>query len=110
MSEILRKEAEKLATLPYMTEITLDETTKGERVYFARILELEGCFGQGKTPEEAAQNLNLAKIDFIIGLLEDKLPIPRPTTTSSTSNTFTRIYKGSKLESSKRYDAVLVAT
>jgi predicted RNase H-like HicB family nuclease len=108
MDEALRKKAERLATLPYMTEIVLDETTEGERVYLARALELEGCFGQGKTPEEAAQDLSQAKIDFILSLLEDNLAIPRPTTTSSTSNTFTRIYRGSKLESSKRLEAASV--
>ena len=108
MNETFRKEAEKLATLPYMTEIVLDETTEGERIYLARTLELEGCFGQGKTFEDAVQDLNLAKIDFILSLLEDGLPIPRPTTTSSTSSTFTSTYRGSKLESSKRYDAVMI--
>ncbi|NCP15646.1 type II toxin-antitoxin system HicB family antitoxin [bacterium] len=108
MNTNLREKAEKLATLPYITEIVQDETTDGQPIYLARTLELDGCLGQGKTIEEAIQDLNEAKIDFILSLLEDGMPIPQPTTTSSTSNTFTMSYRGTKIEHSKLYEAALV--
>jgi len=108
MNTNLRKKAEKLAALPYLTEIVQDETTDEQPIYLARILELEGCLGQGKTIEEAIQDLNEAKIDFILSLLEDHMPIPQPTTTSSTSNTFTMSFRGITMEHSKLYEAALV--
>ncbi len=81
------EKAEKLAELPFTVEVELDETTDSQPVYLARILELDGCMSQGETIEQAVENLRLAKIDFIQSLLEDGLPVPKPsilaTTTSS---------------------------
>ena len=108
MNTTLREKAENLAMLPHLVQINKDETTDGQLVYFAKILEFEGCFGQGKTIEEAIENLNQAKVDYILSLLEDGIPIPHPTTTSSTSNTFTKSYRGTEVDKSKLYEAVLV--
>jgi len=85
-----RKIAEKLAELPYSVEVALDETTEGQRVYTARVPELEGCFGQGHTIDEAISNLNEARVDFIESLLVDGVSVPQPSTlatkTSSSSS------------------------
>jgi predicted RNase H-like HicB family nuclease len=67
-----------LAKRPYSIRTSLDETTEGQPIYFARVSELDGCFGQGKTPEKAIADLRLAMIDFIESLLDDGLPVPDP--------------------------------
>ena len=89
-----RDQALKLAAHPYFIKVALDETTDGQPIYFAHVIELEGCFGQGETPEAAVTDLQAAMVDFIESLLEDGLPVPAPaelaiTTSSSTSKTFT---------------------
>jgi predicted RNase H-like HicB family nuclease len=58
---------------------SLDETTEGKPIYFARVFEIDGCFGQGETPEESIADLRLAIVDFIESLLVDGLPVPDPT-------------------------------
>jgi predicted RNase H-like HicB family nuclease len=88
-----RRKAETLAERPYFVKVVQDETTDGEKAWFASNPELEGCFGQGMSKEEAEINLKEARIDYIQSLLEDNLPVPIPqtiaTTTSSDSETFT---------------------
>jgi predicted RNase H-like HicB family nuclease len=74
-----RTKAEELARRPYFMMTALDATTEGHPMHFARVPEIEGCFGQGKTREEAIQDLRLAMVDFIESLLEDGLPVPEPT-------------------------------
>lgn len=70
--------AEELAARPYFILKLRDETTEGDPIYVARALEIENCFGQGNTPEEAEQDLRGALVDFIEGLLEDDLYVPEP--------------------------------
>jgi predicted RNase H-like HicB family nuclease len=93
MKTNLRQKAEILAERPYFVKVVQDETTEGEKVWVASNPELEGCFGQGVTQEEAEINLKEARIDFIHSLLEDNLPVPDPQTiatmTSSDSKTLT---------------------
>jgi predicted RNase H-like HicB family nuclease len=95
-----RNKAKELACRPYTVEVVLDETTDGRPVYMARTPELEGCFGQGETIDDAVNNLYEARVDFIQSLLEDGLPIPNPsilatTTTASLTTTLTLRYKQS---------------
>ena len=78
MDQVLLKKANKFASKSYLTVVTLDETTDGQPVYLARNLELPNCLGQGLTYEEAVQDLQLARVDYIYSLLEDNLPIPEP--------------------------------
>ena len=94
MDEKWVEQAKKLAIRPYFIKVTLDETTENEPIYLAHVLELEGCFGQGKNPQSAVADLKNAMIDFIASLLEDGLPVPEPadlvmTTSSATSKTYT---------------------
>jgi predicted RNase H-like HicB family nuclease len=88
MNEKWIEQAKELAMRPYFVKVVRDETTDGEPIYLAQVLELEGCFGQGETPEDAVADLKLAMVDYIASLLEDGLPVPNPadlvTTTSST--------------------------
>jgi predicted RNase H-like HicB family nuclease len=67
-----------LAERPYILKVTLDQTTDDQPVYFANVLEVEGCFGQGTTQEEAIADLKLAMVDFIESLLDDNMPVPEP--------------------------------
>ncbi|SRR6266498_823083 len=90
MNERWIQQAKELAMRPYFVKVVRDETTEDEPIYLAQVLELEGCFGQGETPEPAISDLKSAMIDYIASLLEDSLPVPNPadlvTTTSSTSS------------------------
>jgi predicted RNase H-like HicB family nuclease len=58
-----RAKAEILAKRPYLVMTTADTTTEGHPVYFAHVLEVEGCFGQGATHEVAIKDLHLAMVD-----------------------------------------------
>jgi predicted RNase H-like HicB family nuclease len=99
----IRSEAEKLASRPYIFMTSVDTTTAGHPVHFARVYEIEGCFGQGDTREEAIDDLRLALVDFIESLLEDELPVPGPAEISPTFGTaakgsYTFIREGRKLQ------------
>jgi predicted RNase H-like HicB family nuclease len=100
MNKNLRNKAKEIASQPYTVEVVLDETTDGQPVYVAKTPELEGCFGQGVTIDDAVKSLSEARIDFIQSLLEDNLPIPSPsilatTTTASLTSTLTLRYRQS---------------
>ncbi|MBL7162603.1 MAG: type II toxin-antitoxin system HicB family antitoxin [Anaerolineales bacterium] len=93
----LRNKAQKLAERSYVVEVLLDESTDGEPVFVALNPELEGCMGQGKTIEEAVNDLHEARIDYVYSLLEDDLFVPDPihlatTTSSSFSQTLSVSY------------------
>lgn len=98
-----RAKAETLAKRPYLVMTTFEETTDDQPIYFARVLELEGCFGQGDTSEAAIEDLRLARINFIESLLEDGLPVPEPTRLVNTTlgaaaeTTLTFVGQGNKL-------------
>jgi len=74
----IRSQAEDLARRPYLIKTSLEETTDNEPIYFARVLEMEGCFGQGKNHEDAVKDLQMAMVDFIECLIEDGLEVPAP--------------------------------
>ncbi|MBI5054127.1 MAG: type II toxin-antitoxin system HicB family antitoxin, partial [Chloroflexi bacterium] len=103
------EQATKLAKRQYLVEILLDETTDGEPIFLARSPELEGCLAQGETNEQAHENLVAARIDFICSLLEDGLPVPDPTTISTTTTssavmTFVLPYKENAAYSKLKHD------
>ena len=87
MGESLHAIAEQLARKPYTIIVTHDETTDGNEIYLASHPELAGCMAQGKTMQEAIDDLALARVDYIASLLEDGLTVPGPgiTHTISTS-------------------------
>lgn len=96
MNEELLASARKLASRPYSVEAERDETTDGELIYVARTRELPGCIGQGESIEAAVSDLHAARIDYIVTLLEDGLPVPDPismaTTTSSLAEPDVKVY------------------
>lgn len=87
MSESYFELAKKLAARPYSIMKLKDETTVGAPIYLARALEIENCFGQGDSGEEAEQDLRGALVDFIEGLLEDGLHVPEPARLVKTEGT-----------------------
>jgi predicted RNase H-like HicB family nuclease len=93
MNEARWERAEKLARRPYSVELSRDELSDGQTIYVARNPALPGCKSQGITIEEALENLNAARMDYIYFLLEDGLPVPDPMqTTTSTSITNNYIF------------------
>ena len=85
-----RAKAEELARRPYLIMTSIEETTDEQPIHFARVLEMDGCFGQGETREEAVLDLRLAMVDYVESLLEDGLPVPEPTKVDSTLGTSTQ--------------------
>ena len=74
----LAERAAELAARPYTVEIVPDETTKGAPIIVVSHPELPGCMAQGTTLEEALTELDSARKEFILSLLEDDLPVPAP--------------------------------
>jgi len=101
---VTRPKADDLARRPYLIMTSVDSTTEDHPIYLARVLEMEGCFGQGETREAAIADLRLALVDFIESLLEDGLPVPEPTQLydstlgTATQAAFTFITQGKKLQ------------
>jgi predicted RNase H-like HicB family nuclease len=113
-----RAKAESLANRPYFIMTSADTTTEGHPIYFARIPEMEGCFGQGETREAAIEDLRLAMVDFIESLLEDGLPVAEPTqlinptlgTGTEGAFTFTKVGKELRPKHDEAYpDAFLLS-
>jgi predicted RNase H-like HicB family nuclease len=71
--------AKKMAKRSYLIMTSKSETTDGQPIYHARTIEIEGCIGQGDTPEQAVLDLRDALVDYIEGLLEDGLEVPELT-------------------------------
>lgn len=78
MSKKLRKQAEELAARKYATFVFRDTTTTDEPIYVACNPELEGCYTQGETVQEARENLNQFRVDYIHHLLQNQLEVPEP--------------------------------
>ncbi len=84
----LEEQAEKLADKQYSIGIMLDETVDGKRVYLVSHPQLPGCMAEGDTISEAMDNLKDARIEYILSLLEDELPVPSPLSgTAETAST-----------------------
>lgn len=78
MSRELRKQAEELAARKYATFVFRDMATTDEPIYVACNPELEGCCTQGETVQEARENLDLFRADYIEHLLRHDLLVPEP--------------------------------
>ena len=73
-----RDKAERLALLPYSVVVIRDEDSDGNPVFLAVNTELDGCMADGKTSEEAIENLKDARADYIQVLLLSGEPVPTP--------------------------------
>lgn len=78
MDEQRLRRARELASRAYQVHVFPDESTNGDPGFVASIPELPICMSDGETVEEAKNNLESAKVDFIYFLLEDGLPVPEP--------------------------------
>ena len=56
--------------------------------YFASVLELDGCFSDGATPEEAYANIYEAMEGWIETRLKDGFSVPKPIDTEKYSGRF----------------------
>ncbi len=66
------------AGLPYT--IILERYDDADKPYWvARVAELPHCLIHGDTPEEAVEEIEEVKLDWIKSNLEDGLPVPEPT-------------------------------
>ncbi|MCY4145751.1 MAG: type II toxin-antitoxin system HicB family antitoxin [Chloroflexi bacterium] len=72
------EKAQTLARQNYRSLVFPDKTTDGDAIYVAVLLDIPGCNSFGYTVQEALENLESAKVDFIYFLLEDGLPVPEP--------------------------------
>ena len=84
MNKQLLEQAKQLASRNYLTAVEADVLSNGKPVFIARNLELEGCKSQWYTPDEAKDNLDMARIDYIYSLLEDGIVPPEPIASSVT--------------------------
>ena len=66
------------AKLAYKVDIKTEESD-GEVYFVATHPDLEGCIADGETEVEAVANLNDARYDYIMALLEwgDSVPLPK---------------------------------
>jgi predicted RNase H-like HicB family nuclease len=100
MSRNLNERARMFTELPYTVKISKDKTVDGKDVFLASHPELIGCMAQGITVEEAVGNLKEVTYEYILSLLEDKVPVPVPpsklTTTTYGHLTIQKEIKGNK--------------
>jgi len=67
-----------LAVFQYRSEIRPELQPDGTVVYLAECPELPGCMSHGATVEEARQNLEDAKAEYLAALQDRGLEIPAP--------------------------------
>ena len=95
MNKNAQEKAKTVAAWPYTVKISKDETTDGRSVFLATHPELVGCMAQGATIEEATGSLKEVTYEYVLSLIEDRLPIPVPsarvtrTTQAIVSKTYT---------------------
>jgi len=71
------KTLEDFLALRYPIELIEDDSGG----YFAKHPDLDGCFAQGETPDEAIASLADARSLWISARLEDGMPVPEPLAT-----------------------------
>ncbi len=81
MADQLWEKARTLAARDYSVSYEVDEMPDGRYIYMVRNPELPGCKAQGDTIDEAASNLDEARLDYIWALLDENLPVPDPVET-----------------------------
>ena len=87
----LREQAHELASRPYRTMFSRDETTDGKPIILASRPELPGCMAHGKTVDEAAAGLIVSTEGYILGLLEDGVEVPEPIMSATAINGISNI-------------------
>src|SRR2546422_11256671 len=70
----VKRSLEELIALPWSREVVADE----DGVFIASVPELEGCFADGDTVEEALSNLDHVLRNWLALALEEQAKIPEP--------------------------------
>lgn len=78
MNEALLKQAQRLANRGYLVEYEMDTLPNGQIAIMASNPNLPGCMAQGATVDEATENLNAARVDYIYALLDAGTSVPEP--------------------------------
>jgi len=73
--------------LPYNIVLRYEDDPSG-RYYFAKVQELDGCFSDGETVEEAYANIREAMEGWIETKLENDFPVPTPVNDEAFSGRF----------------------
>ena len=79
------KTIEYYMALPYRMELVADVEEGGYVVSFP---DLKGCITSGSTVEQAVENANDAKREWIAAALEDGYEVPEPTSSDEYSGQF----------------------
>jgi antitoxin HicB len=82
------KTIEQYLGLPYRVILIPDKDEAGNEGYVAEVEELPGCYSQGRTVEEAYQNVHDAMAGWMSVALEDGQTIPLPREQASYSGKF----------------------
>ena len=80
----ISRSIDELMRLPYSIQIAQEETTDGGICFTASHPELPGCMAHGDTKAEALTNLTEARRLYLQALVKRGLPLPRPTSGTST--------------------------
>jgi antitoxin HicB len=76
----MEKNVDYYMNLPYTAVVKKDTDNTGGVCYIARILEIPYMLGDGDTPQEALECLNIHMRMAIEAFLKDGIPIPEPQT------------------------------
>jgi predicted RNase H-like HicB family nuclease len=95
MSVNLEEQAKELAARPYTIVITRDDTDEEFPYYVVYNPELPRCLADGETIQEALVNLEDARTEYILSLLQDGLPVPPPAMQATTTVGYTAINRNS---------------
>ncbi|MBI2832530.1 MAG: toxin-antitoxin system HicB family antitoxin [Chloroflexi bacterium] len=76
----MEKSIEYYMDLPYTIVVKKEKDNKGEDCYISRLLEIPHVLGDGKTPQEAMECLNMHMRMAIKAYLRDGIPIAEPQT------------------------------
>jgi antitoxin HicB len=82
------KSVEDYLDLPYRIALVPDFDEDGVSGWVAEIEELPGCISQGRTPDEAVDNVHDAMAGWISVALEDGREIPEPRAAQGYSGRF----------------------
>lgn len=80
MALTLREQAESLADRPYLTVVLKQDDPPILRCWTAYNPDLDGCIGDGETPDKAIADLREIRVEIIGHLLATGVPVPRPQT------------------------------
>lgn len=76
----MEKNVDYYMNLPYTVVVKKDSDNTGGVCYISRILEIPHLLGDGETPQEALECLNIHMKLVVEAYLKDGIPVPEPQT------------------------------